>query len=65
MRWRSAEREQLGLHKLTPEEMGERAVARREMRAMAEDDYGGFLPAETILPRVCACCAARACSCCW
>ena len=46
--WR---REQLGLHKLTPEEMGERAVTRREMRATAEDDYGGFLPADTILPQ--------------
>ena len=46
--WR---REQLGLHKLTPEEMGERAVSRREMRARAEDEYGGFLPEGTVLPQ--------------
>ena len=47
--WR---REQLGLHKLTPEEMGERAISRREMRARAEDEYGGFLPEGTVLPQV-------------
>ena len=29
--------------------MGERAVSRREMRARAEDEYGGFLPEGTIL----------------
>ena len=32
--------------------MGARAVSRREMRARAEDDYGGFLPEGTVLPQV-------------